>query len=260
MNFDKNCRDIVEDYLLNKSELYRSRGGLALLATIVVLGCTNHFSLTKNSYVNQLILPITTYVLVMIIISLVARLVISGKDKADLMAKCKMWVNDPNTSAHPDSLRDMTEIKMNLDEISKYNGVIDGWVVINGREQVKEKFELKDPNMPQMNSNYVVPDRNSGVNLDMDVKPQDNLVSGQQIYSNTPMGANFSKPLPTPTNIQTDKCLLGNGCGTLCSGTGVNNCGVVAPVPGPQWQPQSARAVQNRLNNGEYVPSLCPQN
>ena len=76
MNFDKNCRDIVEDYLLNKSELYRSRGGLALLATIVVLGCTNHFSLTKNSYVNQLILPITTYVLVMIIISLVARLTI----------------------------------------------------------------------------------------------------------------------------------------------------------------------------------------
>ena len=260
MEFDKNCKNIVEDYLLNQSELYQSRGALALLATIIVLGCTNYFSLTKNTYVNQLILPITTYVLVMIIITLLAGLLISNNDKAELMTKCKMWINDPNTSVHPDSLRDATEIKIDLNQVSNYNGNIDGWVTIDGREQVKERFELKDPSMPQMNSNYVVPDRNSGVNLDNVVQPQDNLVSGQQIYSNTPMGADFSKPLKAPTNIQTDKCLLGNGCGTLCSGTGVNNCGVVAPVPGPQWQPQSARTVQNRLNTGQYVPSLCPQN
>ena len=38
------------------------------------------------------------------------------------------------------------------------------------------------------------------------------------------------------------------------------NCNVVAPVPGPQWQPQSAKTVQRRLNNGQYVPRVCPQN
>ena len=40
MNFDKNCNNIIEDYLLGKSELYQSRGALSLLITIVVLGCT----------------------------------------------------------------------------------------------------------------------------------------------------------------------------------------------------------------------------
>ena len=68
MNFDKNCNNIIEDYLLGKSELYQSRGALSLLITIVVLGCTNYYSLSNNSYVNQLILPITTFILSMIII------------------------------------------------------------------------------------------------------------------------------------------------------------------------------------------------
>ena len=29
-------------------------------------------------------------------------------------------------------------------------------------------------------------------------------------------------------------------CQSLCSGSGQIPCNVVAPVPGPQWQPQSA--------------------
>lgn len=30
------------------------------------------------------------------------------------------------------------------------------------------------------------------------------------------------------------------------------------PVPGPQWNPQSAQQVQDRLNKGMYVSSFCP--
>lgn len=260
MNFDKNCNNIIEDYLLGKSELYQSRGPLSLLITIVVLGCTNYYSLSKNSYVNQLILPITTFILSMIIISIVARLLISRADRTTLKQKCKLWINDPNTSTHPESLRDNELITINLDKVSEYDGKIDGWTMINGREQVKERFELKDSNMPQVNSNFTVPDRNPEQNMDNTVRPQDNLINGHQIYSHTPMGADFSRPLKPATNIPSEDCLLGNGCGVLCSGTGVNNCNVVAPVPGPQWQPQSAKTVQRRLNNGQYVPRVCPQN
>lgn len=30
------------------------------------------------------------------------------------------------------------------------------------------------------------------------------------------------------------------------------------PIPGPQWIPDTAKEVQDRLNNGMYVKSLCP--
>lgn len=54
-------------------------------------------------------------------------------------------------------------------------------------------------------------------------------------------------------------CLLGrDGCTPLCSGYSKNPCNLVTPVPGPQWQVQSAATVQRRLTNQEYTPSKCP--
>jgi hypothetical protein len=260
MNFDKNCKHIVEDYLLGKSALYNSRGALSILATLAILGCTKYLSISKNSYINQLVIPVTTFILCMIIITIVARLLISKKDKVELKNKCKLWINDPNIASHPDFSPKNEVITMNLNKISNYNGRINGWHLLNGKEQVREKFELKDINMPQVNSNFVVQDGMPNVNIDNSVRPQDNLVNGHQIYSATPVGGNFyEEKQPKLENLPTDACLLGNGCGFLCSGTGVNECNVVAPVPGPQWQPQTAKTVQMRLNNGDYVPSNCPQ-
>ena len=61
-----------------------------------------------------------------------------------------------------------------------------------------------------------------------------------------------------PNNIG---CMMPNDpCQSLCSGSGQNPCNVVAPVPGPQWQPQSASVVQARLENGQYVPTNCLSN
>ena len=54
-----------------------------------------------------------------------------------------------------------------------------------------------------------------------------------------------------------DCCLLGNKCGAPCSGQS-NTCNVVTPVPGPQWQVQSASITQNRMKNGIYTSSKCP--
>ena len=59
-------------------------------------------------------------------------------------------------------------------------------------------------------------------------------------------------------NIKSE-CLLGeNECSPLCSGYRMNKCGVVAPIPGPQWQVQSAATVQQRLTNQEYTMSNAP--
>ena len=52
-------------------------------------------------------------------------------------------------------------------------------------------------------------------------------------------------------------CLLSEDkCSPICSGL-TNNCGLVAPIPGPQWQVQKAKAVQNRLKKGIYTADSC---
>ena len=93
--------------------------------------------------------------------------------------------------------------------------------------------------------------------------------NSNQVYSVTPIGDSlFNKRTPlseTAAEIEKvernqDKCLLGDDrCGALCSGYTSNPCNLVAPIPGPQWQPQSASTVQNRIMNGNFVPSRCPQ-
>lgn len=78
-----------------------------------------------------------------------------------------------------------------------------------------------------------------------------------------PLGASFpSKDMsyqPIDPNADKGKCLLGrDGCSPLCSGYTTNPCNLVAPVPGPQWQVQTAATVQQRLKNQDYTPSKCP--
>ena len=46
-------------------------------------------------------------------------------------------------------------------------------------------------------------------------------------------------------------------CNPICSGNNENPCNLQTPSPGPQWQPQSASTVQDRLNNGKFVPNFC---
>ena len=62
-----------------------------------------------------------------------------------------------------------------------------------------------------------------------------------------------------PKQVDPNGCLLGKDkCNPLCSGSNSNPCGLQTPSPGPQWQPQMANTVQERLNNNSYVPNYCP--
>ena len=78
-----------------------------------------------------------------------------------------------------------------------------------------------------------------------------------------PLGASYPSRYmqyqPVGDFADKDKCLLGrDGCVPLCSGYSNNPCNVVAPVPGPQWQVQTAATVQNNLKNQKYIASVCP--
>ena len=68
----------------------------------------------------------------------------------------------------------------------------------------------------------------------------------------------YTKYQPIDFKPETGKCLLGrDNCSPLCSGYTQNKCNIVAPIPGPQWQVQSAATVQERLKNQDYTPSRC---
>ena len=66
----------------------------------------------------------------------------------------------------------------------------------------------------------------------------------------------FTTPLDIPYKKQNpnNKCIQPSGSCSLCSGEG-NPHNLVAPIPGPQWLPQSAAAVQERLKNNDYTKS-----
>jgi hypothetical protein len=69
-------------------------------------------------------------------------------------------------------------------------------------------------------------------------------------------------PMPANKDVAETMCMATNStCGTMCSGDAAQNAkcaGIVAPVPGPQWQPQRASVVQARLAAGNYTAATCP--
>lgn len=69
-----------------------------------------------------------------------------------------------------------------------------------------------------------------------------------------------SSPVPSPpAQVGTNACLLcDDSCSPVCSGANNNSCNLLISTPGPQWQPQHASSVQNRLNAGKFVPNYCP--
>lgn len=65
------------------------------------------------------------------------------------------------------------------------------------------------------------------------------------------------QPYPIESiNEDNAKCIENSNCCNLCSGTN-NPCKIIAPIPGPQWMPQTAETVQNNLKNQIYTPGKC---
>ena len=64
-------------------------------------------------------------------------------------------------------------------------------------------------------------------------------------------------PFPLESKQNKSQCISDSDCYNLCSGNNSNPFNIIAPIPGPQWLPQSAAAMQNRLKNSDYTPSKC---
>lgn len=224
---DLNCEKIVEKYLLIQNPLYSFNFPISILLAIILFGVAKAYKWSDNSYVNQILIPILGFLLSMVIIDAISRMMISKEEMSKLLMLCKQWQHDPKVKGHPEEIK-----KINMDIISNYK--IENFS--NETEELKKKLinKINDEKKniePKLNSN--------SVEIPLAQIPNIN---------------------PSPLNAKPDGniCIENSDCCNLCSGTNENPCNIIAPIPGPQWMPQSAEAVQNRLVNNDYTMARCP--
>ena len=216
-----NCELIAEKYLLNQNPLYAFRFPLSILIAIIIFGCAKAYKWSDNSYINQILIPIVALLLSMVLLDMISRMMVSKSEVARLSQLCKRWMHDPSVKNNP-SLLEVIDMSV----ISQYN---------------VENFTSNDQQVIQpvkmMNNN------------------NNNTNTVQDMIDEIP---SFN-PQPLESKQYNSQCLEDSNCCNLCSGSPDENpCNLVAPIPGPQWMPQSAKAVQNRLKSNNYTESKCP--
>jgi len=259
-NYNISCKNTMRNYLLNKLPLYSLRWPIAILITIIAINVL----INVNCDFPRPLLYVLAFVVcafVLIIIYLIAGASFSNQEYDHLVRKCQLCIADPH----------MKNVdKMTAEDFANYSGQIEDFDVTDF-ETVPQEDGIKSISdqpvervMARMNE--------SGEEEVLDGVVEEfnpKLFIDDRMFHETqrPLGDSFPtkrmsyKPL-NDDSMQTkgSKCLLGSdGCNPLCSEPDPKNpCNLVAPVPGPNWQPQSAAAVQERLTKQQYVPSNCP--
>jgi phosphate/sulfate permease len=246
-----NCEKLVETFLLNKNPLYTFSLPISLIISIIVFGIAVNNNWSINSYILQILIPIVSLLLSMVCIDMISRMMISESEKNRLIKLCKLWMHNPNVRNNP-VLNNIQETDLNL--ISIYNGKIEGFenrtnsqveptLSVNPLSKkdksLKESNELKDNSM-----NNVVFENNRHV------EEIDHISANNELSSLLPAELNYN-------NNESSMCIEDSNSCNLCSGSNSNPNNIIAPIPGPQWLPQTADTVQRRLNNNEYTKNRC---
>ena len=261
MTLSRNCMINMKYSMMNENTAFRLRYPIAILIAIIISVILKNNKSINNRFIAHVLVPIVTFLGVMFIIDISVRSTLSQNRLKQAQVKCDAISLKPNKYIL-DAQKDSAILQRNyVDNIS--------------REPV-ENFESGVENVESNIGNiaeYVRHDENKvpGVsNLIQDAEYSNNIPpnDGDSNTSDIDKYANLNTNIVNDTknsytqSIDTmcggkDCCLLGNKCGTPCSGQS-NTCNVVTPVPGPQWQVQSASITQNRMTNGIYTSSKCP--
>lgn len=207
-----NCEQIVESYLLNKNPLYAFRFPLSILISIIVFGISKAYKWSENSYINQILIPILSFLLSMVLLDIISRFMISHNETVELLQLCKLWMYDsPIPSVENFGIQD-NNYSFNMED---------------------NKEELKNKILEERKKIYIE-------NVENPISKISNM-----------------SPYPLEYNKEKGMCIEKSGSCNLCSGSNSNPSNLIAPIPGPQWLPQTAETVQNRLKNNEYTEGRC---
>jgi len=235
-----NCKILAETYLLNQNPLYAFNFPIALLVGIVFFGLSKAFKWSSDSYINQILIPVVAFLCTMVILDIISRLMISKSAKEAIVAQCASKENFANS---------MDKKKMMTAEEEEYTN---------------PKLPMQPPKkmIEGFNNMFVGPDnnyenKNSNENFNNIVEEQirirENIEAADVDYTSL-------KPMPIESkDFAGAKCIEPSNCLSLCSGSGAetNPCNLVTAIPGPQWLPETAATVQNRLVNNDYSAAKC---
>jgi hypothetical protein len=249
-----NCEQIVEEYLLNKNPLYSFSFPISLLLAIIVFGISKARKWSTNSYINQILIPVLTFLLTMVVIDIISRMMVSGDEKAHLIQKCKIWMHDPEIRNHP-----LLSGTINMDMVVLYdeNASIDHFNNMNDDDNIEIDYDNEDNN-----EHFTIQDNE----FDNKTKYNDIMKVEERVYREQQKNYNedVEEPIceiknisPQPIKLKYEddyeRCVGGNTHDyNLCSGPDTGSNPMHFPVPGPQWLPQSAETVQARLANNDY--------
>lgn len=227
---DLNCKDIAEKHILNKNPIYAFNFPISLLIAIFIFGMISSYKISKNSYIVQIVIPILSFLLSMVVIDMLSRNMISDEETQKIIGECSL-VNK----------------KYNL----PYNN--------DDSEQLNpEKFAnnyLLEEESNEINSDSTQEDISHNSSEDIDSEHVN------QVSSNEVPNYDFTSLQPYPIkfkDMQESICQEPSNNGNLCSGSQNSNPdNLVTATPGPQWMPQTAEAVQNRLKNNNYTKAKC---
>ena len=226
------CEEIVEKYLLNNNPIYTFSFPISLLCGIIMFGIVQAYSVSKNSYVNQLLIPIATIFIIMVLIDIISKNMIPYDIKKNLYNKCESWKSN--------------QVQRNI-----------------------EKFQLMEKPLPPVpkpsiqDSSIVDP----ALSRDLEVlKPSnvDRALFNIERFQNAieqPLNSKTSF-MPELINKDSDKntnakCIQPTSNCAFCSGGEPKPEGIVTAIPGPQWLPQTAASVQNNLKNNIFTQAKC---
>lgn len=228
------CDALVERFLLIKNPLYTFNFPISILVAIVVYGVMKAYKLSTNSYITQILAPLSSLLVSMVLIDMLCRAMINQDEKDKLNKLCLSYMNDPNKKK-----KMFSEKALDMYDVQNYDGKVDGF------KNVQDEQYMNEPDLDPL-------DR------EMD--------TSKHIYDNvtTTFIPNPSldgmKPEGVGSFPKDDIMCVGDSKSTdcnLCSGSGKNPAKIIAPVPGPQWLPQNAETVQRRLKTNNYTKNRC---
>lgn len=236
-----NCGKISENYLLIQNPLYAFSFPISVLVAIIIFGCAKTYKWSDNSYINQILIPILALLLTMVLIDMISRLMISNEKKMEITQMCNKWMNNqtkenfisshPYVAAHPSNASNASH-----------------------PSNASNASNASHPSHPSNASNASHKKQHKKT-----VEKMSNITDNNIVVNPIEEIPNIS-PFPIQSKPDGDMCIENsNGC-NICSGSGKNPYNLVAPIPGPQWMPQSAATVQNRLKNNIYTSNKCPIN
>jgi len=251
------CYSLAYEQILSRNILYRYRWPIALLVAIFCsVGIQKKFY-KKEDFFGRIVLPLVVLFLTLFVIKIISEIGLDTQEVDEKAAKCSKAINQENFNGlempnygiwnepalspnlipfNPEFQPQPLQKKMNEEGVRE---VVSETEEENAGEAVENFADLDQQGMMYDNKSFMAVHKGGYDQVNYVRAVADNAVN---VENN---GVNMAPD---------EACALGcANSGQLCPGVSRVPPGMVAPMPGPQWQPQSAEFVHRRLKNKNYT-------